>query len=415
MSTLERLAQTAYLPRKLYLGAALTLLTSFFGLAMASETAITARFLPDSNNPEVNNFVNTTPNSGYCVTNPGDCNWRKAFSVAVPNVTEYIPLISGQGVGFKVPNSWRELTVTHDDGTTQKVQVRIVGIGSRYNLSQSVDSITGVNGSTHSWLWDREYVYAPAGCSYGGLGFYSQWNYTFFWGVNSDNPCAKFSRVNVSPGMFFSVINFMYEMRTPNPLDMSMGTYKGQITYTLGPGGDFDLGGAVASDPLITLNFTLSVQHNLRVQFPINANLLALAPQGGWQQWVYNGAANLPPKLIGNQPFQQWSSTHFKMQLQCQYALGSDCAIQNDAGTTQVPVKTMVTLPYGLRDGSNKPVNRYPLANDTPSIFHPTRYVSDERSHLHFEVDKQGVQQMVDSGGGRFRGDVTVIWDSEIY
>jgi len=322
-------------------------------------------------------------------------------------------MIKDQGVGLSVPHDWREVDVTHTDGSTQKVKIRIVGMGGAYNLSQAVSSLPGAPGHPDLWKEGR-WIYAPTGCSYGGVSASTSKWYRFFWGFDSSNPCVKTALFDVSPGIFFDEINFTYEMQTPNPLAMHIGTYTGQITYTIGPNGDFKFGSATSVDPTITLNLKLSVQHTLRVEFPVNTERLSLQPEGGWQQWIYNGTKFLPKKLIGNVPFQQWSSTKFKMQLQCQYQVGSDCGIQNDKGTTLVPVKTLVTLPYGLQNSNGQPVNRYPLSADIPAIFQPTRYVNNERSALNFEVDKAGVEQMVNSGGGRFRGDVTVIWDSQI-
>ncbi len=401
-----------------YLRKTIYLLMFAAGSVMASEINITARFLPNANNPDVNKFENTTANSGYCAIYPARCTGG-IFSISIPNVTWHHTMKKGQNVGIRVPYAWRELQVTHSDGSTQTVKVRIVGLGANYRIEPNVLNITGFSsseaGRAHDALWGGlGWIVSPAGCTSTYFGAFTPTYFTFFWLFNSANTCAKTSSYDVYPGVYFSNINIMYEMQTPNPLAMSMGTYRGKLNYTFGANGDFAFSTSGTADPNVTLNFTLSVQHQLRVQFPPATNHLALAPEGGWQQWIYNGASQLPKKLLANQPYQLWSSTRFKMQLRCQYSVGNDCALQNDYGDTQVPVKTAVTLPYGMQDSSNKTVNRYPLSNSTASIFKPTRYVSDERAVLHFEVEKSGVEQMVNSGGGRFRGNVTVIWDSEI-
>lgn len=280
-------------------------------------------------------------------------------------------------------------------------------MGARYRLHQST--------SSHGGLWvGGTWLYAPINCSGMSYGSFTAWAYSFFWRFNSSNPCTKVSVYSQSPGLFFDSLNFMYELQTPDPLAMSVGTYRGSTTYTIGPGGDFNLGSATANDPVVTLNFTLSVQHNLRVQFPAATNLISLQPQGGWQQWILNGEHLRPKKLLANQPYQLWSSTRFKMSVQCQYSIGNDCGIQNDAGNLQIPVKTFTTLPYGMRDSNNSPVNHQLLSNNSTRNFTATRYTSNERATMHFEVENADVEKMVTSGGGRFRGDVTVIWDSDI-
>ncbi len=421
MNTEKILLNKLHLSRAVFPRLPLYLLTAAISSAMASEVNVTARFLPDSNNPNVNEFENTTPVTGYCKINPAWCKGDQRFSIAIPNRTEETRIPINQSIGLKVPYSWRELQVTHSDGSTQPLKIRIVGVGATLQLYPQVTTITGLDNNgiddhlkAHNLLWGgATWLYPAGGCSGGSGGRYTNWAYFFFWGFSSNNACTKTARFEV-PSIYFGELNIMYELQTPNPLAMSMGLYRGQLTYNLGPNGDFVFGDATATDPNITLNFTLSVQHTLQVIFPPGADQLTLAPQGGWQQWLYNGPRHLPEKLTANQTYQQWSSTRFKMQLQCQYTLGNNCGLQNDAGNTQVAVKTSVTLPNGLLDSSNRPVNRYPLTNNIPSVFQPTRYVNDERATLHFEVDKPNVEQMAASGGRRFRGDVTIVWDSQV-
>jgi hypothetical protein len=378
---------------------------------LAADLNITARFSPDSNNPNKNEFINTTPVSGFCLLFPAYCTGR--FSITIPHLIPYSPLVAEVGVQLRVPYDWQNLEVRHTDGSTQTVKVRIVGMGTTYELTKSVISITG--SSDHSSLWHKgSWVYAPSGCGGTGLGHLSAVWYRSFWTFQSAAACVKIPRFSDNPGIAFKEINIMYELQTPNPLEMSAGIYTGSHTYTIGPNGDFQIGAGQPDDPILRLNFSLSVQHTLLVKFPVNSNLLALQPEGGWLQWLLHGSNRLPNKLLANQTYQQWSSSRFKMQLQCQYLIGENCGLQNIAGDRQVPVKTMVTLPQGLRDTSNKVVSRYLLSNSVPSIFQPSRYVDNERSTLHFEVDKAGVEQMATRPGDRYRGDVTIIWDSQI-
>ncbi len=402
--------------RNAYLAKGLYLFIFAVGHVMAAEFTITARYLPDSNNPTVNNFENTTPNTGYCASYPGWCLAGRRFSIAIPNTTDYMQLIKDQRVSLSVPYPWRNVQITHSDGSTQTVKLRIVGISARYQLSPSAIVITGVDDyhMAHLLTWrEQGWSVPPIGCLANGSTI-NEFAYSFLWMFNSASPCTKFSSYDVTPGLLFNDISLIYEIETPNPLDMSMGTYSGRLTYTVGQYGDVVFGTTRATDPFVNLNFTLSVQHNLRVQFPASENHLELAPQGGWQQWKYNDVNHTPEKLTASQPYQQWSSTRFKMQLQCQYPAGADCGIQNDTGSQTVAVKTSVTLPNGLLNTSNQPVNHYPLTNNTASVFKPTRYVNDEAATLYFEVDKSGVEKMLGSGDERFRGDVTVIWDSQV-
>ncbi|PTQ69099.1 hypothetical protein [Pseudomonas sp. GV071] len=379
--------------------------------ALAAELNITASFQADviGNNTNANQFTNTTPNGGYCINYPDLCRNNGWFSISLPMSIPSTPLVKDDPVPLRVPYSWRDLTVTHSDGTTQTVQFRIIGMGSVYILSSSVG-----NQSAHSQLWNGDWYTNPgAGCTRGSLAHVGGNWFRFFWFFRSDNACVKSPTYSLA-GISFSENNIMYELRTPNPLQMSAGQYTGTLSYTVGRTGDIQLGNGVANDPILNLNFKLNVSHTLRVQFPVNSNLLALQPQGGWQQWINSGGNQRPNKLTINQPFRLWVSSRFKMQLQCQYPVGSDCGLQSDDNNTQIPVKTMVTLPSSLQDTSNKPVNNYLLSNNMISVFQPSNIIYDGRSSLNFEIEKSGVNQMIDSGGGRFRGNVTVIWDSEI-
>ncbi len=333
MSATTVFTQHPKIGRNAYIGAGFYLLMFTVSSVTASEVNITARFLPDSNNPNVNNFENTTPNTGYCQINPTWCSSDRRFSIVIPNR----PI--NQSIGLKVPYSWRELQVTHSDGSTQPLKIRIVGMGATQQLYPEVTTITGEPNAiiAHDKLWSGgHWLYPQQACSGGSGGRYTDWAFYFFWTFASANACIKTALFEI-PSMYFGELNIMYELQTPNPLAMSMGLYRGQLTYNLGPNGDFVFGDATATDPNITLNFTLSVQHTLQVIFPAGADQLTLAPQGGWLQWLYNGPRHLPEKLTANQTYQQWSSTRFKMQLQCQYTLGNNCGLQNDAGKPALP------------------------------------------------------------------------------
>ncbi len=389
------------------------LLTFAAGGAMAAQVDITARYVPETNNPT---FENTTYNSGFCDIQPGKCT-AGSYTLSIPNQTQFMALVKNLNVDIRVPRAWRELDVTHADGSSQKVRVRFTGLGATLNFSPDVLTITGypnISNRPHEVIWGgSSFGTAPAGCS-PGIGAYTATSYLFFWYFSSDNPCTKQSNYDVTPGIYFNYVNFMYELETPNPLAMSAGLYRGQLTYTIGPAGELVLGNAIATDSVLTLNFALSVLHTFRVDMPSKINL-ELAPPGGWDpQRVYNGASQLPDKLLAEQDYQQWTSTRFKMQLQCEYAVGDDCGLQNDEGNTNIAVTTSVTLPNGLQNSSNGPVDHYPLSNRVASAFQPTRYINNEHATLHFEVDKAGVKQMVNSGSRHFHGDVTVIWDSQV-
>jgi len=217
--------------------------------------------------------------------------------------------------------------------------------------------------------------------------------------------------------MTYRYLDFAYELRTPNPLKMSTGHYTGSLTYSVGPGQDFDMGDVMLpNDSIITLNFNLDVQHTLKVEVPPGGNKVVLEPQGGWQAWLNQGQK--PTRLFRDQTFHISASSRFKMGLECQFANASDntCQLWAPDSGLMVPVAVAVTLPNGLTDAAGQPVNhrRLYLDGSGTELFQPGRYVDRKPGTLHFEVARKEVEEMLAGDAKQYSGTVTVIWDSEV-
>ncbi|MGZ9737207.1 hypothetical protein [Pseudomonas azerbaijanorientalis] len=188
------------------------------------------------------------------------------------------------------------------------------------------------------------------------------------------------------------------------------------MTYTTGPGKDFDMGDVMLpNDSAITLNFTLSVEHSLKVEIPPGGHRIELVPQGGWQAWLNQGRK--PVRLFRDQTFNLSASSRFKMQLECQHSVGNTCALRAADSSELVPLNTSVSLPNGLTDDSGQAVDRRPLRLDGSGteLFQPGHYVDRKPGALHFEVAREHVEQMLQDGKAKnWSGNVTVIWDSEV-
>lgn len=247
------------------------------------------------------------------------------------------------------------------------------------------------------------------------MGVISANYYLWFWRVPEGiGACTKFTRVDLSR-LTYDVLDYAYELKTPDPLRMLAGTYTGSLTYSIGPGGDFDMGDImIPNDNAMTFNFTLTVDHHLKVEVPPGGNRIQLEPQGGWQGWLQSGRK--PTRLFHDQTVNLWASTEFKMSLECGDPLGNTCSVRNAAGH-QVPLDIAVTLPAGLSDSAGRPVNRLPLRLDGSGtqLFQPSRYIDRKPSTLHFEIQADGVSQMLDQDSGNvYSGTATVVWDSEV-
>lgn len=388
--------------------------------AVTSANDITARFRPDPSNPMVNKFENTTPISSICAAHiPARCKALGIFSLRDNNFTTRTngPILANhenerQGFMVKVPSDWRDLQVTHSaTGETETVQLRIAGIGGFWRMSRP----PGVSGWGQPGVsWQSRWATAPRPCQSTNHLAAGVASASYFWltpegaGACSRQPSQKINYMNVN------TMEYAYELRTPNPLGMSSGQYQGSITYSMGPGGDYDFGDVmIPSKNAITFNFTLSVEHALKVDIPPGGNRIELLPQGGWQAWLNQGRA--PVRLFRDQTFRIASSTRFKMQLECSLTIGNTCGLRNGAGD-EVPLQVAVSLPHGLVDQYAQSVNKLPLRLDGvgTELFQPLHYVNDRPGTLHFEVARDDVGEMLKAPGSTYSGVVTVVWDSQV-
>jgi hypothetical protein len=391
--------------------------------ASALSKDITAVFRPDPSKPDENKFTNTTEVTGYCQSNPSQC--RDRFSIRLRIRFDSAEAIQAnhadrrRGAMFKLPTSWQPIQVTHaTTGETETVQVRWSGVGSEYRLPTSVVGLVGGGVSAqeaHRKLWNGStWVNAPTPCRYSGVGVYDSLMYRFFWQTPVEGVCAKRASYRI-PTISYSYLDFAYELRTPNPLGMSSGQYRGSLNYSVGPRQDVDMGDVMLpSDSIITLNFILDVEHTLKVDIPPGGSRVELVPQEGWQAWLSSGQR--PTRLFRDQRFHISASSRFKMALDCPAISGNTCAITEASTGHAVPVDVSVTLPHGLTDATGQPVNRRRLLRDGSGteLFRPGSYLERKPGTLHFEVARENVRAMLDSGGTKYAGNVTVIWDSEV-
>lgn len=397
-------------------------------VVMTSPTAgaitqeIRALFVPDSAKPYKNEFVNKTLVTGYCSEYPTECQGQNMFSIRLPvKFNASGPILPfnppARGATFKVPSDWRRLTVRNVlTEKTETVEVRITGIGSQYLLSDSAANLVGVSDHLlgHQKLWNTSsWVYAAPPCVYSGVGAYGPDYYRFFWKTPKESACTKTAQFLI-PHMSYEYLDFAYELRTPNPLGMSSGLYTGDLTYRIGPGGDFDMGEVmVPDDNLLTLSFVLDVQHTLKVDIPPGGNRVQLEPAGGWQNWLQQGRK--PTRLFRDQIFIISASSPFKMIVECQYPWIRGCMISDPVLNRVGNVQIAVSLPHGLTDPAGNPVERVSLSNLTPIQLKPGFYVDRRPGVLHFEIASEYVQNMIQPGvAANYKGNITVIWDSDI-
>ncbi|WIL44480.1 hypothetical protein QPJ96_21965 (plasmid) [Pantoea agglomerans] len=402
---------------------------------MARTMEITASFSPSMDKPENNTFTNTTPQSGYCVLYPDQCKKNDTFSIKMGGITASLAT-SGftanseprMGMYFKMPGAWRDVAVTNQNtGTQETVGFKISAFSARYNTR------TAWSLADYQEAWNGlSFVYAPPPCRPSGVGVYTSISYLFMWKwPTSDVACYKTARKDLTGEPYLiDDISIGYELKTPAPLKMEAGIYTGTLTLSVGPGGDIDFGDNFqASDTELTINFTLSVNHELKLTTTADDLAVSLQPcasgrvctadegKANWERWM---VTLITPQLTGRSNFRLSSSGAFTVYLECEQQSGPDCALRSDKMPSQtVPVSAFLTLPDNIVDnvtGSTVSKRRLEAGLDvTKNVFVTKTFGQNRAGSIDFLVGQKDVDTMLTTRPDTYRGAVTVIFNPKIY
>ncbi|NBA93691.1 hypothetical protein GUY40_01730 [Pseudomonas sp. R5(2019)] len=213
-----------------------------------------------------------------------------------------------------------------------------------------------------------------------------------------------------------STFNFgiEYGLTMPSPLRMVRGLYRGQTTFSIAPGADFDFGNGVTNlnSSTLTLNFELQVNHSFVLDFPPGSERAVLEPPNGWLDWVNRGRK--PQRLYREHPFRIWSSGPFKVYMRCDQSVGQACAIQNGEGH-DVPVQVALSLPETITH-SGTPVKQLPIpTRETAAlVFDSLASTLNRQGRLHYEVAREHAGEMLKYPGTTYSGNVTLVFDAEL-
>jgi len=363
---------------------------------------IKASFTPNRLDPGHRTFQNDTPLGGLCHRWPALCRDNQ-FSILTPLQVNNRALGGDRNsprVNYfmGVDAQWKEVEVVHAEGSTHNVRFRISMLSQRYSVNNS--------GSPSS------YGASSGGC--GGLGpdigtvAWHAWGWVLPAGMRS---CSR-ATGHAANDIAITEISIGYELETPDPLRMPPGTYRGAVAYTVGPGGQIDLGDGQNTHTELEVNFELTVTHEFRVRFASETPAVTLAPEGGWSQWADHGKT--PARLRQELPFHLLSSMDFSMKLRCEHdAPGDRCGIRNASDGAVVPVDVDVTLPGMVNQRDGRPAQYAPLtALDADAPRFSPQYIQEQRSTLRFIAGQQAVSEMVKSPGSQWRGDITIVFDA---
>lgn len=403
-------------------------------VCMASTMNITASFSPSYEYPENNRFTDTTPQSGFCATWPDLCgNTIKSLSTGLKlNPSKGLTPQDNKrdSLFFKWPSSFRDVPVTNTiTGKTNIVKFRVSSFSGKYHANGDIATYDWVGGGAFS-------IYPQGGCNSLSLGWLggTYW-VAWLWGIPAGNAgCYNITTVErpVGGAKYIYEVNelsFGYELITPDPLQMQSGIYTGSLTLNVGPGGDIDFGDNYqSSDSEVIINFTLSVNHELKLTTSPDSQSVLLQPcapdricstdegVANWERWM---VTRIPPSLTGRSNFSLTSSGRFSVYLACEQQIGTDCALKSDSTSQLVPVQALLTLSDNVVDaatGSSVTKRRLKVGGDiSQNIFDTKTYMQNGNGNIYFMVDKKNVETMLKTRPDVYRGAVTVIFDANIF
>ena len=237
-----------------------------------------------------------------------------------------------------------------------------------------------------AWSLDYFYDIKNANQKSGGVCYYNKFNSSF----SSDKVTLR--RIYIG-----------YKLQPPDPLKMENGTYKGSLILSLGRNKDLDFGDATYSDSNVTIEFTLRVTHQLKVEFPAGSNKVILQPPKGWAPWINSGKT--PPNLKAELPFSLWKSAEANVSLSyCQYQNNNKCQLNNIKNNHKIDFN--VSYITGLGEHA-------PLTKSKHRLFNDGIHIGVKRKIV-FEIDKTNLTEMMKYPGSTYQGDVTIMFEAEI-
>lgn len=387
--------------------------------AFAAELVITTRFEADATRPWYNKFENTTPLSGYCADHtPSRCEPGEV-SILVPGFMAFKEFDSNSSDLSKhtfitLDGTLKSVTLTDVNNPANKMTADF-----RWSFFGIRHLRTNAGDGDLSQAMNQTGYYPEGGCTpkpgSGNAGAYDHG-----WGV-PERLVTCYRMLNEGSNYLGTVkidhLSLGYTLSTPSPLSVSSGEYEGEVIYRVGnvtnTPGYFGLGADdYNGEEQIRIVIRATVVHAFKVDFPAGIERVALAPKGGWSQWINGG--HVPEQLQKEVPFILTSSTGFKVTMQCEHQQGQTCGLKNTLTTDTVPVEVQINLP-GFTIGS-RPVSRQVLTTNPGGhvIDAPTEAIYNRRSTLQFQVKKPAVETMVKEPGSAWRGVVTLVFDTQV-
>lgn len=374
------------------------------GVAQGATLNVTAEYNPATYEAGGAKFINTTP----CTQFPGTAGFWCSSTATVdnPQAVRFDANIerkvkesgdSREGVHYLGFPGARDVTLVKQGGdTSYNLKFIVTAVGSEMNVG-SIPADTTIS--------------EKGDCVYSGS--WSNSSSLFLYRNVKESASASGGRCHgqnagaVGKDLNISSIYLGYKLKAPNPLAMENGTYTGKLTLSMGRNQDFDFGADTYTDTELTVNFTIEVRHQIKIDFPSGGNKVVLQPPGGWHDWIYRGKSSTPSYIDAVLPARFWVAVPYRVSLSCQYlnSHGDGCQIKNDKNEHKVSVQVYGT---GIRN------REWPIYAGKTDTYAYHKVLADSSRPFRFVVEKDSVKEMMKYPGSTYRGDITIIIDVTI-
>ena len=381
-------------------------------LTQAATIQVTAEYKPAPYDINGSKFINTTPCSvdwqaeGFWCNGTASLEKEQAINIPTKMTSRLVSNDDKLEHAITYQKFTGEKTVEltkKGGGSSHRMKFKLTQIGA--SQTPNIIKEAGTSGT----LWLEKTVQGD--CSFRQQTWASPSIFEYFYDIKNANQklggiCYNniFNTTFTSKNITLQRIYIGYKLQPPDPLKMENGTYKGSLTLSLGRNKDLDFGDAAYSDSNVTIEFTLRVTHQLKVEFPAGSNKVILQPPKGWATWMNSGKT--PPNLKAELPFKLWYSAPFDVSLSyCQYPNNGQCQLKNIKNSH----KTNIKISYINGEGKSMPLStskrRFTNTDGT--------YINVARKLL-FEIDKTNLTEMMKYPGSTYQGDVTIMFEAEI-
>jgi hypothetical protein len=320
-------------------------LVVLFGLPVqAASIDVTAEYKPAAYEVGFGKFINTTP----CLDEPGKTGfWCSTTATAdIPQALS-IPIKIDRvvrnnnnlmdAITYQSFIGARDVSLVNSSGgKSHKLKFILTQVGAK--MTPNINKEAHINDSL--WLDTIE-----GDCSNRLRTWANTSTFEYLYDVNSSNylnggKCyhSKFKTTFSSKSVSLNRIYLGYKLDAPDPLKMENGVYKGSLVLSIGQNKDLDFGNGTYSDNQLTINFTMTVRHQIKIEFPPGGDKVVLLPPGGWSDWIYRGKNRVPSSLRADLHFRMWFSSSIKITLRCEYPNGNECYVKNTKDGHLAPV-----------------------------------------------------------------------------